>query len=272
LRLKDYLKNRLTKKEFDIFPTSFDIVGDIAIFADLPKELNRKEKLIGNSLIKLNKNIKVVCKKIKKYSGKFRTSKLKIIAGEKRKETIYIENGCRFMLDVEKVYFSSRLGNERKRIANLVKPNENVLVMFSGCGPYTVQIAKKAKKVTAIEANPAAHKYALINLKLNKIKNAVVLNGDVKKMIPRLKEKFDRIVMPLPKTSMEYIKDALSASKKGTIIHIYAFSKDNNYEGVKKTIISECKQYGKRCRIIKIVKTGEYSPRVSRVCIDFAIQ
>ena len=85
--LKEALKNKLTKKQLDLVPSSFDIVGDLAIFSDFPKGLRNKEKLVGRTLLELHKNIKVVLKKSKKYSGKFRTPELKIIAGEKRKET-----------------------------------------------------------------------------------------------------------------------------------------------------------------------------------------
>jgi len=272
LRLKDYLKGKLTKKEYELVPTSYDIVGDIAIFSEMPKELYKKEKLIADGLLKLHKNVKVVCKKVKKYSGKYRTPKLKIIGGENRKETTYIENGIRLMLDVEKVYFSPRLGNERQRIVNLVGKKESVLVMFSGCGPYTCQIAKKANKVTAIEVNPVAHKYALKNLVLNKIKNASVLKGDVKKIVPKLKEKFDRIIMPLPKDAGDFLKEAFSVSKKNAVIHFYTFAKESEFNDVKKELISKCEKLKKSCKIMRIVKAGEYSPRVYRICVDFRIQ
>ena len=270
MKLKEVLRGELDKKELGLVPSSYDIVGDIAIFANFPKELSKKEKIVGNALLNMHKNIKVVCKKIKKYSGKYRLPKLKIIAGEKRKETIYIENGVRLMLDVEKVYFSPRLGNERTRIVNLVKKNENVLVMFSGCGPYTCQIAKKAKNVVAVEANPVAHKYALKNLQLNKIKNAVVLKGDVKKVV--LKEKFDRIIMPLPKGAEDFLKTAFSVAKKGCIIHLYTFGKEEEFGRIKKNILERCKKLKKKCKILRIVKAGEYSPRIYRLCVDFQIQ
>ena len=252
-------------------PSSYDIVGDIAIFNEIPKELSKKEKLIGNSLLQIHKNIKVVCKKIEKYSGRFRTPKLKIIAGEKRKETIYIENGIRLKLDVEKVYFSSRLGTERQRIANLVKKNENVLVMFSGIGPYSIQVAKRARKVVSIEVNPIAHKYALINLKLNRINNTMALKGDVKKIVPKLKDKFDRIVMPHPTNAISYLKEAFSVSKKNTIIHFYTFAKEDEFDKVKEELLNKCKNLKKKCKIIRIVKAGEYSPRTYRICVDFVV-
>ena len=115
--LKYHLKNRLSKKELQFVPSSFDVVGDILIFSDFPKELVKREKLIGNAILENYHHIKTILKKTKKYSGKFRTPKLKIIAGEKKKETICKENDVFIKLDVEKVYFSPRMSSERKRIA-----------------------------------------------------------------------------------------------------------------------------------------------------------
>ena len=39
--------------------------------------------------------------------------------------------------------------------------------------------------------------------------------GDVRDVVPKLKKKFDRILMPLPKSAEEFLDIALSASKKG---------------------------------------------------------
>ena len=107
--LKYYLKDSLPEKELKLMPTSFDVVGDILIFSEFPKELIKKEKLIGKVILDTYHPIKTVLKKTKKYSGKFRTPKLKIIAGEKRKETMHKENTVFIKLDVEKVYFSARM-------------------------------------------------------------------------------------------------------------------------------------------------------------------
>ena len=169
-KLKQKLKTKLTKKELELVPSSFDVVGSILIFIDFPEKLKKKEKIIAETFLKELKNVKTVCKKTKKYSGKYRTPKLKIIAGEKTKETTHKENNILLKLDVEKVYFSQRSSNERLRISNLVKKGEDVLVMFSGCAPFLCVIAKnsKAKTIIGVEINPTAHKYAIENLKLNK--------------------------------------------------------------------------------------------------------
>ncbi len=273
--LKFFLKNKLTKKELIQLPSSFDVVGSILIFSDLPPELNKKEKMIGREIIKHHKNIKTVLKKTKKYSGKFRTPKLKIIAGQKTKETTHKENNSNIKLNVEKVYFSSRLSNERKRINNLIKKNEDVLVMFSGCSVYPINIAKnsKAKEIVGIEINPTAYKYALENLKLNKVEDKIKLYlGDVKKIIPKLNKKFDRIIMPLPKGADKFLNLALNKIKKKGIIHYYDFSEESSHDITLKKIDKECRNQKKKYKILNIVKCGQFSPRVNRICVDFRVK
>ena len=90
--MKDLKINGLTKKESSFVPRSFDVVGDILIFSDFPSELENKQKIIGDYFLQQHKNIKVILKKTKKYSGKFRTAQMRVVSGERRKETIYVED------------------------------------------------------------------------------------------------------------------------------------------------------------------------------------
>ena len=273
-KLINLLITKLTKKQLAILPSSYDIIGSILIFSDFPKELSKKEKIIGEALLKLHKNIKTICKKTKKYSGKFRTPKLKLLAGENNKETLYKENNVILKLNVEKVYFSPRLSEERKRIFQQIKGNDSVLVMFSGCAAYPIVIAKNttAKEIYGIEINPTAHKYALENLKLNKINNIKLINGDVKKILPKINKKFDRIIMPLPKGAENFLDLALNKIKKNGIINFYSFAEENKYDNIIKIINNKCKKSKKQCKILNIVKCGQFSPRVYRVCVDFRVK
>ena len=273
-KLKDLLKGKLTLKELDIIPSSYDIVGSILIFSDFPQELAKKERIIGEALLNLHKNIKTVCKKTRKYSGKYRLPKLKIITGIKTKETEHKENIARLKLDVEKVYFSSRLSTERKRIFSQVRKNESVLVMFSGIGVYPITIARNsgAKEIFGIEINPIANKYALENLKKNKVEDKIKLYlGDVKKILPKIDRKFDRILMPLPKGAESYLDLALNKAKNNGIIHFYTFAEEDKYDSITKTIKKECEKQKKKCKILDIVKCGHFSPGVFRVCADFLV-
>lgn len=270
--LREALIKKLTKKELKALITSYDVMGSIAII-EIPDELRKKEKLIAETLLSMHNNVKTVLKKAGIHKGKYRRQKLKVLAGKRTKVAEYKEHNALLRLDVENVYFSPRLSTERKRIFEQVKKGEEVLVMFSGCAPYPVVIAKntKAKEVYGIELNPLGHKFAVENVKLNKLKNVVVVKGDVRKVIPKLRKKFDRIIMPLPKDAESFLDSAFKASKKGTVIHLYCFTSEDLFGKLKSKIKAICKDFRKKCRIMRIVKCGHYSPRVYRVCVDFKI-
>jgi tRNA (guanine37-N1)-methyltransferase len=248
---------------------SFDIIGKIAVFSKLPEE-KKKQKSIANNLLKTNKNIETVLLKTKNFSGKYRLPKYKILAGKKTKEALYKENKSQFKLNLEKCYFSPRLANERMRISKQIKFNEIILVMFSGIAIYPVVISKNsnAKEIYAIEINPEAHEYALKNLELNKINNIKLFKGDVKKIIPKIKIKFDRIIMPAPKNAYTYLSLIKNKIKKNTIIHLYDFSQEKDFP---QKSINKIKNIFKRIKILNTVMCGAYSPYTYRVCIDFQV-
>ena len=269
--LKEALKKKLTKKELEKLISSYDVLGSIAII-EVPPELAKKKRIIGGALLGMHPNIKTVLRKAGIHKGKYRRQKLKVIAGERTMTAEYKENNARLRLDVEKVYFSPRLSTERKRVYQQIKKGEKVLVMFSGCAPYPVVIAKntKAKEIYGIEMNPIAHKFAEENVRINKLSNVVLIKGDAKKEMPKLKKKkFDRILMPLPKDADDFLESAFLVAKKGTLVHFYTFSNENEFGEAKKKLKEKCKKLGKKCRILRLVKCGHYSPRVFRICIDF---
>jgi len=267
---KELLKKELTNKEQSMLKTAFDAIGDIAIL-EIDDELRHKEKFIAQALLKCQKNIKTVLRKDSAHEGEFRTQKLKWLAGQKKKETMHKESNCRLKLNVEKVYFSPRMSNERLRIVEQVKDGENILVMFSGCAPYPCVIGKntKAASITGIEINPVGHEYGLENVRLNKLNNVELHNGDVKKT--KLKAEFDRILMPLPRDAESFLDVALGYSKKGTIIHFYDFLHEDDFNLAKDKVRKACKQADVKCRILKLVKCGQYSPRTFRICVDFRV-
>lgn len=253
-----FRKQKITKKDVKLIPRAFDVVGDLLIFSDFPKELKKKEKLIGEYLLKKHKRIRTIAKKTKKYSGKYRTPKLKILAGDKNLETIHVESGIKLKINPEKAYFSPRTGTERLRVAKQTK-KEDVLVMFSGVAPFPLVISKhsKAREIYGIEINPKAHKYAKENLKLNKISNIKLIKGDVRKVMP--KKKFDKIIMPHPSDSEKHLKLALNHLKPKGKIYLYVFEKEENFKKLKE----KYKKFKP-----KLIKAGSPSPGKFRVCVE----
>lgn len=269
---KDFLNKKLDKKELKLLKTAHDVVGSIAIL-EIPDELEKKEKTIAKALLEKNKTIKTVLKKAGEHGGVFRTQKLEWLTGEKTKETIHRESNVNIKLNVEKVFFSARLATERKRIIKQIKPGEKVMVMFSGCAPYVCIFAKnsKAKEVWGIELNPEANKYAVENVKLNKLNNVKLIEGDVKKETKKIKEKFDRIAMPLPKSAEDFLPEAFILAKKGTIIHFYDFEHENEFDETKEKVRTACKKAKIKYKLLDFVKCGQYGPGKFRVCLDFEV-
>ncbi|MFP4424730.1 MAG: class I SAM-dependent methyltransferase [Candidatus Woesearchaeota archaeon] len=264
--LKEALEGKLTEEEMEKVVRSYDIVGDIAII-DIPEELEHREKLIGETVLSLHKNVNVVCKKSGIHEGEFRTQPLSVVAGEERKETKYRENACTFYLNPETCYFSSRSSTERKRIAELVKEGEEVLVMFSGIGPFPIVIAKhnKIKRIVGVEKNPDAHSYAEKNRTLNKV-DVELICGDVNEVTLGI---FDRVIMPLPKTGEHFLDVALKALKPGGWLHFYDFQSE--FELAREKVEEAAKRAGREVLSSDIVKCGQYAPRVHRVCVDAKI-
>jgi tRNA (guanine37-N1)-methyltransferase len=263
---EDMLPKRLHKFIFK----AFDQMGDIAIL-DVPKELARYEKKIAQVLLKEHKVVNTVCKKTGVRGGLFRRQPLKILAGKRTYETIHKEYNTRLMLHIRDVYFSPRMCTERKRIADQVKKGEDILVMFSGCSSFACVIARNSepKSVSSVEINPIAHKYAKLNEKLNKLDNLGSFCGDVRKEVPKLKKRFDRVVMAAPFHAEQFFDVAIKAAKKGATVHYYDFAKEDEFNIIKDKVRSAVKQQKRECRILKLTKCGTNAPGSYRVVVDF---
>lgn len=265
MNLRQALKGKLTKREMQALRASFDVVGDIAV-VEVPFELKKKEKLIGKTILSLLKNVRVVAVKAGGHRGPYRRQRLKVVAGEKRLETVHKESGLRLKLDVEKCYYSPRLGTERLRIARMVKKGERILVAGSGVGPYPLVLAKHspAKEIIGVELNPIAHMYASENVLLNKLAQKVKLvKGDIRKL--RLGT-FDRIISAMPYEGTKLAPALLRHAKKGTALHVLDFAPEENFAGAGQRLVAACAS--KKCKILRVTKAGQYAVRKYRVCID----
>jgi len=274
MNFKDKLKQELTEEEQSNLKTAFDMVGDIAIL-EIDDELRHKETFIAETLLSCQKNIHTVLRKDSAHEGEFRTQNFKFLAGEDKRETIHIENKTRLKLNVETVYFSPRMSTERMRITELIKPDEKILVLFCGCAPYPCTIGKntEAGEIVGVEINPEGHKYGLENIKLNKLENVRLYNGDARVVVDSelQDEKFDRILMPLPRGGEDFLDVALSVAKKGSVIHFYDFLHEDDFPMAEEKVAKACKAMGLNYKIIGLFKCGQYSPRTFRICLDFQV-
>jgi len=246
-------------------PRAFDIIGDIAC-VEIKEGMD--EKKTAENILKNQKSIKIVAKKIGITEGIERIQKVEVISGENRTETIHKENGIILKLDINKVFFTPRLSGERLRILKQVKKNEIVADLFAGVGPCSILIAKKSKcrKVIANDINKTAVLYLKENAKLNKVLDKMEITClDAKK----LNIQADRLIMNIPMFSFDFIDLAFRVVEKG-IIHFYYFEGEKDRQ--KFEIIREsAKKLGKKIRIQKKVKCGSYAPGVHRMCADIKV-
>ena len=214
---------RTNESEYKKYLSGMDIIGDIAIIK-IKSEFTSKKSIISDLILSNIKNVRSIYLQTTGVTGEYRVKTLSYLSGVKDPVTIYKESGCTFLIDVSKVYFSPRLSNERLRIAKLVQPNENLLNMFAGIGPFSIIISKNQPscKITDIEINPIASEYAIENYRLNKTRNIKSLCGDSHDIINKeLSSDFSRILMPLPEKSIEFLDDAVSMIDKKGWIHLY---------------------------------------------------
>jgi len=271
--LKEALKSKLTKKEFEFAPKSFDSFGNIGVI-EIPKELEKKKKLIGETLLGISPRFDTICSIESDHVGEFRVQKVKIIAGNKNLVATYRESGVTLKIPLGKVFFSPRLGSERLRIAKEIKKGEVVGCWFSGVGPYPIVLAKNSqmKKAVAIELNPVAHKYALENMKLNKCEEKIeFVLGDVKKVYKKYKKKFDRIAMPLPHTGYQFLKEAFYCIKTKGIIHFYEIVEKEDYALPEKQIKEAAKAQKRKIKILRKRRVRQFSPTKEQVVFDIKV-
>ena len=222
--LKRILQDVFSEKESEQLISAFDQIGDI-IIVRIPDSLVSKKEIIGKTLLEQVSTAKSIFYQSSPVEGDFRTRQLEVIGGEDKTQTEYKENGCRFIVDVEKAFFSPRLSTERERIAGLVKEGEVIINMFGGVGMFSLLAAKDTGcTVYNIDINPVAAQLCKENVQINKLKGEVIsLNGDATQIInEQLAGKADRILMLLPERSDEFLDSALIGLKKKGTIHYYS--------------------------------------------------
>ena len=264
----------------------YDIFGNIALVKFKVGTKAKDKKRFADNLLENNKSVKTVLEKSGRFKGRLRKQETKYLTGLKTKEALYRENNCVFRFNIDSVYFSPRLSNERKEVAHEVKKGDSVLVMFAGVGPYPIVIAKNsgAGKVYSNEINKEANKYAEMNIELNGVKNRLVLlEGDIKRVAKKVSKgrlivkgnlvplHFDVIVMPRPQLKDSFLREAFTLSKKGTRIFYYDFCKEEEIKNAVNRIKQEAIKYKKRVKILGIKKAGEIAPYKYRIRVDFRI-
>ncbi len=213
----------------DIVWPRLEIIGDIALIRKPVNLSLDDEKLglyvkLGERLLEEIDSVKSVWLAASPVSILTKTRDYVFLAGENRSETVYREHGCRFKLDIRKVYVSPRLSHEHGWFAGFVEDGDRILNMFAGVGFFSIIPAcKKRVSSYAIDINPHAYQYMVENISINKVDDRVFpLNGDSCIIAELLREdSFDHVIMPYPEKAIYYIPLAMRKVKPGGYIHLY---------------------------------------------------
>ncbi len=273
----EQLRGRLPQRLLANLPRSIDFVGDLAV-VEIPEELQTHKKIIGEAILRSNRNVHTVLSKAGAINGTFRTRAFDFLAGERTTKTLHKEHGCKYQVDLAKVYFSPRLSHEHKRVASSVQEGETVIDLFTSVGPFAILIAKMREnvKVYAIDANPEAVKYLKTNVRINRVMAKVhPLLGDARQVISgKTSSIADRIVMNLPEKAIEFVDVACRALKgRGGIIHFYFFmNSSNSMETAKANLVKTVAKSKRRVKKIigqRIVR--ETAPYRAQAVLDVEV-
>ncbi len=250
----------------EVLPSSFDVVGDVAMIK-LPDELMPYKESIGSALLKVNRSIRTVFLD-SGVKGEFRVRDLERIAGTGPSETVHKEFGVRLWTDPAKVYFNPRLSSERSRIASQVKDGEVIIDMFAGVAPFGTVICRLAKpeKVYSIDLNPEAERFARMNAEKNHVDRLVPMTGDSSKLVYDL-PMADRIIMNLPQIADRFLRYAMDRLKVGGVAHMYKIIEREEFPEFCDGLVEEMSKLGYGIRI-ESFELKTYSPTMSVYSLD----
>jgi tRNA (guanine37-N1)-methyltransferase len=247
------------------YKPSYEVIGDIAIVEEDGGEH------VARALLAACKSIKVVLLPVSEVEGEFRLRRFRHIAGEERTTALHKENGLLYQVDLEGVYFTARLGNERLRVARGIRPSEMVLDMFAGVGPFSLLLAKRGARVIAVDKNPLAVKYLRQNAALNRIEDVTILEGDAADLALQFEGQADRVVMNLPHSSSEFLIPAMRAARNGGIVHYYTIAPEDALYQDEVLIRRAADQLGLSVEISYRGIVRSYAPRRYNVVMDFRV-
>ncbi len=267
--LAEVLREFLSEDEVAAFGTSYDLVGEVAV-VEIPEELLDRRTEIGEALLGWLP-ARTIAMKSSPTAGRKRLRGLDVIAGEPSLETTHRENGLKFRLDLSKVFFNPRLSGERARVASRCRASGMVIDMFAGVGSFSITIHRAMShgegRVFAIDLNQDAHRYLILNTRLNRAWGVEGLLGDSRLLAPKISSRHgpaDSVVMNLPGSSHEFLPAAVSSVKEGGMIHYYRLADKDNHEGAIRRELSEVGDF--RVELIREVES--YSPSRSIYVAD----
>lgn len=258
----------LTPEDILGYRPSFEIVGDIALIEDAGEG---EAERVAHAILATSKSTKTVIIPISDVEGEYRVRRFRHVAGEAKTITTHKEHGLRYRIDLEGAYFTPRLGTERLRIAKLVGPDDLVLDMFAGVGPFALLLAKRCRWVVAMDKNPTAVRYLKENAGLNKVENIDILEGDAIDLAHRYLNSANHVIMNLPQSASLFLLAAIGAAKEGGTVHYYCIAPEDDLYRDELLIREAAESLGAGIEVLYQNVVRSYAPHRYNVVIDFRV-
>jgi tRNA wybutosine-synthesizing protein 2 len=187
-------------------------------------------------------------------------------------DTVHIEAGVRYSLDVARVMFSPGNIDERVGIADRVRPGSVVVDLFSGIGYFALPIAVRRPDayIHACELNPVSFAYLVRNIRLNRVSNVVPLLGDCREVAPCgvadwvLMGHFD---------GREYLDVAFSALRgKGTILYHELCPKEQYPDAMTCRLAAAARSNWRDVITIRTRIVKSYAPGILHVAAELQVR
>ncbi|UJG42486.1 MAG: hypothetical protein K9W46_08780 [Candidatus Heimdallarchaeum endolithica] len=273
LKLQEELKELIPPNLINLIPSSYSVIGNIAIVRFNSKIPTKYKKIIATKLCELENRVSTVIEQ-KDTISIFRKPIVKHLAGKKNMVTVHKEFNTLFEIDVSRITFSPGNKHERKRLINIVEDGETIVDMFACIGNLSLPTAKNHEgiKVFAIEKNQYTYNYLKRSIELNNLADRYFpILGDNRKKTP--KNTANRVLMGFFDIDKVQLKKAIDAIKERGWIHLHDLIKrSEDRENKIRTLEEIRKEEEFTIEEVNTRTVKKFSPSKIHLCHDILIK
>ena len=246
-----------------IAPRRYERVGDILLLKMRDMDLAARRQIAESFGEVLHARTVAVDHGVR---GPWRQPDVEVAWGDGT-ETVHLEDGVRFKLDVARVMFSSGNLEERMRMGRIVRPGETVVDLFAGIGQFALPIAVHARpaRVVACEVNPVAHAYLEENVRLNRAWSVEPRLGDCRQTAPE--GVAGRVIVGYLQAE-PYLDVAMRAAKDACVLHYHENVPVEDPDRPARRVAGAAAKAGVRANVLAVHRIKSYAPRVRHIVLD----
>ena len=267
--LKDHLRERgWNEADLEDTPGSWAVLGTV-ILVDIGDSPRPDE--VGEALLAMHGNADTVLAR-KGIEGEHREPNVEVVAGVGDTETVHVEHGTTYAMDLAEVMFSPGNEAERARMGEVTGPDECVLDMFAGIGYFALPMARAGAHVTAVERSSSTFCYLVENVVRNEVQESVeTYRADCRDVVAASETEYDRIVMGYY-DAYEYLDSALDGLASGGTVHLHAATPEALVPDRPTRRVEEAaKRAGRSVASVDVRRVKGYSEGVAHVVADAVV-